>query len=314
MPWTPSYTEHQLRAAIESAENWREVMATLGRGYHGKTIATARRWAGTWGIATDHLTDRRGRARGHIRYTDADVRAAVEASLSWAESLRRIGLCPTGGNHLTLKKRCAELNISTAHFDPYAHARHRGRARRIPLAEILVERSTYSRSKLKQRLYDEGHKRPRCELCRQGEDWNGVRIALILDHINGVRDDNRLENLRIVCPNCAAGLDTHCGRKNPLADEYRACDVCGAEYRVKYPSHRFCTVQCGAEGRSNPLRGVAQRHRRKVERPSLAQLQKDLSEMSFVAAGRKYGVSDNAVRKWLVWYEHEAERERGEAT
>lgn len=46
--------------------------------------------------------------------------------------------------------------------------------------------------------------------------------------------------------------------------------------------------------------------RRKVERPSLEQLRADLATMSFCAVGRKYGVSDNAVRKWLRWYEREA--------
>ena len=48
-------------------------------------------------------------------------------------------------------------------------------------------------------------------------------MGLILDHINGVRDDNRLENLRIVCPNCAATLDTHCGRKNRLEPSNATC-------------------------------------------------------------------------------------------
>jgi len=41
-------------------------------------------------------------------------------------------------------------------------------------------------------------------------------MSLILDHINGKRDDHRIENLRILCPNCAATLETHCGRKNRL--------------------------------------------------------------------------------------------------
>ena len=45
--------------------------------------------------------------------------------------------------------------------------------------------------------------------------------------------------------------------------------------------------------------------RRKVERPSYEQLMADVASMSFVAIGRKYGVSDNAVRKWIRWYEYQ---------
>jgi transposase-like protein len=53
-------------------------------------------------------------------------------------------------------------------------------------------------------------------------------------------------------------------------------------------------------------RGVPQPHRRKVPRPPYEQLLKDVASMSFVAIGRKYGVSDNAVRKWIRWYEEAA--------
>lgn len=56
---------------------------------------------------------------------------------------------------------------------------------------------------------------PVCELCGQDEIWHGRRMSLILDHVNGVRDGNRIENLNIVCPNCAATLPTHCGKKHP---------------------------------------------------------------------------------------------------
>ena len=77
----------------------------------------------------------------------------------------------------------------------------------------IVEGSTYSRGRLKQGPYNAGLKTRRCELCGQDELWRGRPMSLILDHINGVPTDNRLENLRIVCPNCAATLETHCGRK-----------------------------------------------------------------------------------------------------
>lgn len=89
-------------------------------------------------------------------------------------------------------------------------------SRTIPLDEVLVENSFYNRTKLKARLYEAGLRERQCQLCGQGERWNGRGMSLILDHINGVAIDNRLENLRIVCPNCAATLDTHCGRKNRL--------------------------------------------------------------------------------------------------
>ena len=61
-------------------------------------------------------------------------------------------------------------------------------------------------------LYKEEILSPVCSLCGQDENWNGMKISLILDHINGIHNDNRIENLRIVCPNCNAGLDTFAGR------------------------------------------------------------------------------------------------------
>jgi hypothetical protein len=133
-------------------------------------------------------------------------------------------------------------------------------------------------------------------------------MSLILDHINGAPTDNRLENLRIVCPNCAATLDTHCGRKNRIAREPRRCLHCRDEFVPNYDSQRYCSRACGVH--SNGPRGPKPAIR-KVPRPSYEQLLEDVESMSFVAVGRKYGVSDNAVRKWIRWYE--ADHERGEA-
>jgi hypothetical protein len=135
-----------------------------------------------------------------------------------------------------------------------------------------------------------------------------ARIADVtdLDHINGIPDDNRLANLRIVCPNCAATLDTHCGRKNRADVTPRACLHCGAAFIPKYSSHRYCSQECGSRSKG-PRTPKPQA--RKVLRPSYDQLVTDLRWMSFVAVGRKYGVSDNAIRKWLRCYEHGAEEQ-----
>jgi hypothetical protein len=300
MPWIPSYTEAEARAAIAGSQSWREVLPRLGLGYHGKNIDTLRRWAVRWGIDAEHLPDRRGVQRAE--YGDADLRVAIANSRSWAEALRRLGYCPSGGNWKTLKKRAAALEVSTEHFDPYAASRERNRRSRTPLEEILIKGSTFSRTCLKQRLYDEGLKEPRCELCGQDNTWRGKRMGLILDHANGVRDDNRLENLRIICPNCAATLDTHCGRKNREPLPELECLRCGRSFLPKYRAQRYCSSECGSRW---DRRGLGRPSLRRVERPPHDQLLREVNRLGYLAVGRKYGVSDNAIRKWLRQYEAE---------
>jgi hypothetical protein len=242
-----------------------------------------------------------------VRFTEPELREAVARSYSIAETLRNLGMSVSGGNHATIRKYLALWEIGTHHFDPLHGLREaRARPRPRPLWEVLVKNSTYSRGTLKQRLYHEGLKERCCELCGQDESWMGSRIALILDHVNGCSTDNRLENLRIVCPNCAATLDTHCGRNPALRDD-RVCERCGRKYRPRAPGQRHCSATCGQQWDRSPLR-VPRPDTRKVERPSLEQLRTDLEHMSYVAVGRKYGVSDNAIRKWLRWYEAAEER------
>jgi hypothetical protein len=239
-------------------------------------------------------------------YSELDARAAVGTSLSYAETLRKLGLCSTGGNWRTLRIWIDRWNISTEHFDSRAAQGVALQRPRRPLAEILVEGSTYSRNHLKERLYREGLKVRRCELCGQDEQWNGRTMGLILDHVNGVRDDSRLDNLRIVCPNCAATLDTHCGRKNRLERPERSCLRCNATFRARYPQQRYCSQECGTRApRAN--RGVPNLDLRRIERPPHDQLMRDIAATSYLAVGRKYGVSDNAIRKWVRQYERERE-------
>lgn len=229
-------------------------------------------------------------------YTEEQAREAVAAAKCYADAIRRVGLRPAGGNHKIFRKYVDEIwRIPTDHFDP-VNSGFRGVRKPIkPLSEVLVEDSTYSRLSLKRRLFESGLKSRSCELCGQGELWRGARMGLILDHVNGVWNDNRIENLRIVCPNCNATLDTHCGKQNRHRRPDRICPVCGVSFRPKSRDQRHCSRYCGT-------RHLVGRTRR-VERPPFDQLLREIEDTSYLAVGRKYGVSDNAIRKWVRAYE-----------
>jgi hypothetical protein len=214
-------------------------------------------------------------------------------------------MCIGGGNRATLLSYRERWSIPIDHFDPDSARRFARRRAELPLAIVLTENSTYSRGTLKRRLYREGLKQRRCELCGQGEDWRGRRMSLILDHVNGVSDDNRLENLRIVCPNCAATLDTHCGRNAKTLVE-RDCELCGVPFIPGYGAQRFCSRYCG-QHRKREI-GIPNLALRRVERPPLEQLLEETSELGFLATGRRYGVSGTAIRKWIRAYERERAR------
>jgi hypothetical protein len=238
------------------------------------------------------------------RYSKEQARQAISLSHSYSEALRRLGMRPAGGNHQTLKHYAHKVwKISTDHFDPYHSQRGLPRRDAKQLAEILVKDSSYYRGHLKRRLYQAGLKDRKCELCGQDENWLGRRMSLILDHINGVGDDHRLENLRIVCPNCAATLDTHCGR-NLLPREPRRCLHCGVDFRPRRAQQRYCSRRCATRRERSHLCGPRP-ERRRVERPPYEQLIQEIEELGYLAVGRKYGVSDNAIRKWLRCYERE---------
>ena len=246
------------------------------------------------------------------RFTEASARSAISRSRCWTDALRLLGYSTRGGNPRTLKRYVELWEISTDHFDSDAVRRERSVSGQVrPLTEVLVENSTHHRVHLKQRLFTEGVKKRKCEMCGQGELWRGARMALILDHVNGVSTDNRLANLRIVCPNCAATLDTHCGRKNRMPPVSRDCKRCGRDFSPNLADQRYCSRECGQRA----SRGHGPRvHTRKVKRPPYNALVRELAAHGYSAVGRHYGVSDNAVRKWLRAYEREIERAASEAT
>lgn len=189
----------------------REILSAIGLVPRGGNYETVRRHIAELGLDAAHLLVRR-KGRALSSCSDEEVGEAVRASRSLAQVLATLGL-HAGGNQSRLKVRIRQLNLDTSHF--VGQAWRRGvRTPTVPsrpLDEILIDGRFLTTSTLKKRLIEEHLKPNHCEWCLR-EVWNGRPIPLELDHVNGRRDDNRLVNLRVLCPNCHAQTDTYRGK------------------------------------------------------------------------------------------------------
>jgi len=220
----------------------------------------------------------------------------ISSSLSYKEVFQKLGLDYRGNNYATIHKYIDIYQLNTSHFNVYSErVKTLSRYNKIPLSLILVENSEYkSTNNLKKRLYNENILERKCILCGQNENWNGAHMSLILDHINGVSNDNRIKNLRIVCPNCNATLPTFAG-KNIKTNRDKIITP-----KIRKKKIRYCN-KCGSphSGKSGICITCSRIKSRKVEHPTHEQLLMDIKELGYSGTGRKYGVSDNAIRKWV---------------
>ncbi len=206
------------------------------------------------------------------KYNRQELEEIVKLSTTNTEVLQKLNLRCAGGNYKVLNFYFKKWKIDTSHFLTSTEIAKRNwdnnKFVKTPIEQMLKENSSFNRTNLKKRLYKEGLKKPICEMegCGQGEIWLGKKLSLILDHINGIWNDNRIENLRIICPMCNATLPTHAGRN-------------------KKTIHR-----------------ITQKKERKTKIiwPSIDLLIEMVESLGYVEVGKTLGVSDNAVRKRIL--------------
>lgn len=211
-----------------------------------------------------------------------ELEKLVIESNSLSEILRKQGKSVSGSATKILKDKLDNYGIS------YLFLNEKEIGKQIPLEEVLVENRNYNSNTLKKRLIEVGLKEDKCEICGCSNEWNGKPLTLQLDHINGNHSDNRLENLRIVCPNCHSQTETF---SNKRAKKHNYCVDCGCEISLKSTRCNTCASKHKNSFKVKP-----------EDRPSKEELFELIKNNPFTKIGEMYGVKDNTIRKWCKNY------------
>jgi hypothetical protein len=150
------------------------------------------------------------------KWTKEILEPAAKKCKSFAELMRHLGLKPSGGSHRLISNKIRAYQIDISHFTGPAHLKGRAHnwTKRIPFDKILVQNSSYTNTgRLKIRLIREGLLANKCHACNCDPVWLNKPLSLQLDHVNGISNDNRLANLRLLCPNCHSQTDTFSSKK-----------------------------------------------------------------------------------------------------
>lgn len=239
-------------------------------------------------------------------YSVKELEEIVKNSYSFRELSLKLGYkTGNGRNTGTIRNRLIKLNIDYSHFGSVVPVKKTSRT----YENVFCKNSTATQSTLR-KWYKKISNDNICTICGQDKIWNNKELTMILDHIDGDNHNNVTSNLRRICPNCNSQLPTFAGRnlrKGEKTDnsnigysptkirnvklkhtrEKKICPICNKNI-LSNSDNKMC-IDCYKNYQSRNI-------------PAKEELEKLIYNTPFVKIGKKYGVSDNAVRNWCKKY------------
>jgi 5-methylcytosine-specific restriction endonuclease McrA len=220
-----------------------------------------------------------------------DLQSLLNKSSSLREVLNKLGKqTRSGGNYDALRNRIVEDELDMALLQENRRKQKKNSITRTkqdakPLRELLVQNGgKYSKKHLKKRILEAGLLEYKCALCGIGPEWNNQPLTLQMDHINGNNSDDRLENLRILCPNCHTQTHTYAGKNQQYHNLSKSCIECGAAIFRTATRCQPCQAKL-----SNP----------KKFDPTKEELEDLLikQDLSYTSIAKQFGVTGNTIKK-----------------
>lgn len=222
-------------------------------------------------------------------FTNEELITLLKQSSSLKQFIKKLGYKSTSDDVYNLVKK--ELNYRKINLDNFNLKNIK--KTKLKEEDILKENSNVDQSTLRKYILKNNLIEYKCSICSLPPLWNNKPLSLTLDHINGKNNDNRIENLRWVCPNCDRQLPTF-GGKNQKKKIKNFCINCGKEIS-KYAIR--CN-QCSYNYSKN-TKFKEYQFKKKIIWPDKEELLKMIDETNWEETGRKLGVTSNAIRNHL---------------
>lgn len=242
----------------------------------------------------------------------------MDESDSYADVLRKLNISEHGANRTTLKKIINEYDLDLTKISENRKKQNlkilnKIQKKEIPLEDILNNVVPYKSSKLIKRLFKEGYKEEKCERCGITK-WMGEKIVFHLHHEDGDHNNNKITNLKVLCPNCHSQTDNYAGKgkcKIPKLSEkqekkkaYYGISEDGKRLYDGYGDYKILCPICNIRfmNRSAQMCCKCREKERRKPKVSKEELFKIMETNSYYSAAKLLGVDDKTVSRWYEYY------------